>query len=396
MSNTPPERPHILFLFSDTGGGHRSATEAIIEALQLEYGDAFSTEMVDIFLDYAPPPLNQLPALYPKLVRAPRAWGLGYLLSNGHRRARLITGSAWPYVRRAVHRLVSDHPCDLIVSVHPVANAPALKALGPKHPPFITVVTDLVTTHAMWYHTQTDLCVVPTEEAYRRAISCGLKPEQLRVIGLPVADRFCQPVGDRTVLRQRFGWPVDRPLVLLVGGGEGMGPLEQTAISISTACPYASLVVITGRNQHLKAHLEAISWPIPAFIYGFVHEMPDFMRAADVLVTKAGPGTICEALNAGLPMILYSRLPGQEDGNVGYVVAEGAGIWAPTPEKITTALKDWLEQPAKRFRAMSACQRLARPEAARQIAHLIAETIDQRSQKELEQNTPLPYTGKKK
>ena len=375
MPKQIPERPHILFLFSDTGGGHRSATEAIIEALQLEYGDAYTTDMVDIFLEAAPPPLNQLPALYPKLVRVPQAWGLGYYLSNGHRRARLITGSAWPYVRRSVKRLVTNHPSDLIVSVHPLANAPALRALGKRRPPFITVVTDMVTTHALWYHRQTDICVVATEEAARRAIACGLAPEKIRIIGLPVADRFCQPVGDRQALRQRFGWPASRPVVLLVGGGEGMGPLEQTAHLIASNCPNASMAIIAGRNQNLKERLEALDWPIPTFVYGFVREMPDFMRAADILVTKAGPGTISEALIAGLPMILYSRLPGQEDGNVGYVVAEGAGVWAPTPDKIVTALQEWLERPKERARAVSACQRLARPKAARQIAHLLAETI---------------------
>jgi 1,2-diacylglycerol 3-beta-galactosyltransferase len=69
-------------------------------------------------------------------------------------------------------------------------------------------------------------------------------------------------------------------------------------------------------------------------VYGFVQDMPDFMRAADVLITKAGPGTISEAFIAGLPMILYSRLPGQEDGNVGYVVDNGAGVWAPRPDAV--------------------------------------------------------------
>src|SRR4030042_1154867 len=112
--NQPPRNklPHILFLFSDTGGGHRSATEAIIEALHLEYGERFTTEMVDIFKDYAPRPLNYMPALYPSMVRVPEIWGLGYRLSNGRRRARLITASAWPYVRRSIRSMVAKHPSD--------------------------------------------------------------------------------------------------------------------------------------------------------------------------------------------------------------------------------------------------------------------------------------------
>lgn len=375
MTQTQVKRPHILFLFSDTGGGHRSAAEAIIEALQLEFGQALTTEMVDIFKDHAPPPFNYLPALYPKMVRLPQVWGFGYRLSNGERRTNLIVSSAWPYIRNSTRQMIASHPSDMIVSVHPVANGPVLRVQGKNRTPFITVVTDLVTTHAMWYHPKADLCLVPSQPAYERAILFGLRPEKVRVVGLPVADRFCQPPGDKTALRQKYGWPLQRPLILLVGGGEGMGPLETVAHAIAANCPQATLVVIAGRNQALKARLEAFPWPIPTFIYGFVREMPEFMHAADILVTKAGPGTISEAFNAGLPLVLYSRLPGQEDGNVTYVVSEGAGIWAPQPQKIVAALNTWLQDPARRLEAAAACRRLARPQAARQIARLLVEHL---------------------
>lgn len=374
MSN-PDKAPHILFLFSDTGGGHRSATEAVIEAMQIEYGERISTQMLDIFKEVLPRPLNMLPRWYPYMARMPQAWGLGYRASDGRRRVRLISESSWPYVRRAMRRTIKRHPSSLIVSVHALATAPFLRALGRNRPPFITLVTDLVTTHAWWYHPGVDLCLVPTEEARQRALRYHMHPEQVRVVGLPVADRFCQPLGDETVLRQRLGWPINQPVVILVGGGEGMGPLEEVAKAIARSGLDMALVVVCGRNQGLKERLQAHSWPIPTHIYGFVREMPDFMRAADVLVTKAGPGTITEAINAGLPMILYSRLPGQEDGNVSYVVSQGAGVWAPTPAEIVAALRRWVQDPAARQQAAQTCLRLARPQAAREIAHILAEQV---------------------
>ncbi len=367
---------HILFLFSDTGGGHRSASEAIIEALHLEFGDQYSTEMVDIFKEYAPPPLKMLPALYPRIVRVPRAWGLGYRLSDGPLRVSALSAGAWPYIRGAFRRLVTEHPSDLIVSVHSLANEPALRALGRQRPPFVTVVTDLVSTHATWYHRWVDLCLVPTQAARRRALNLGLQPEQIKVVGLPVAERFCQPPGDSNKIRARLGWPQDRPVVVLVGGGEGMGPLGKNARAIAEANLPITLVVIAGRNENLKADLQARQWPMPTFVYGFVRDMPDFMRAADILITKAGPGTISEALNAGLPMILYSHLPGQESGNIPYVVSEGAGIWAPQPEKIVAAIRKWIEQPDRHADAVRACQRMAHPDAARQIARILVDTLE--------------------
>jgi 1,2-diacylglycerol 3-beta-galactosyltransferase len=375
MTDHPSNRPHILFLFSDTGGGHRSAAEAIIEALKLEFNDRLTSQRVDIFLDIAPRPLNYMPKWYPYMVRVPEVWGWGFRMSNGPRRARMIVESAYPYVRRNLRKVINQNPADMIVSLHPLANDPFLHALGEHHPPFITVVTDLVTTHALWYHEAVDLCVVPTEAAYQRALLAGLHPEKVKVIGLPVADRFCQPVGDRKALRQKLGWPQEGLVVLLVGGGEGMGPLEKTALAIAEANLPITLVIIAGRNAELKQRLEAHQWPMTTLIYGFVHEMPDFMRAANILVTKAGPGTISEALNAGLPMILYSRLPGQEDGNVDYVISEGVGVWAPKTSYIVSALHAWINHPKQLELAVDACCQAARPEAAREIARILANRL---------------------
>lgn len=375
MNNSSIHQPHIVFIFSDTGGGHRSAAEAVIEALKLEFGDGVTTEMVDIFKQYAPRPFSYMPDWYPKLVRIQQVWGLGYHLSNGDRRARLMMDTAYPYVRRSMIDLVQHHPADMYVSVHPLANVPVLRTLGDQRPPFVTLVTDLVTTHALWYHRKTDLCIVPTEEAGQRAIKFGLDPRQVRVVGLPVADRFCQPVGNKRMLRDQLNWPQDVPVILLVGGGEGMGPLEKTAQAIDNARLAAALVVICGRNARLKERLQSYSWGIPTFIYGFTREMPAFMQAADILVTKAGPGTISEALNAGLPMVLYSRLPGQEDGNVGFIVTEQAGVWAPRTEAIVAALKKWLSRPHLRDQAAENARRLANPQAARQIAHILMDYL---------------------
>lgn len=375
---------NVLLLFSDTGGGHRSAAEAIIEALRDNVGRQCELEMVDVLKEYAPLPFDYIPRAYPKMVRVPRAWGLGYRISDGHRRTRVLSTALWPYVGRGARRLVREKPADLIVSVHPVLIAPVLRALGPERPPFLTVVTDLVTTHAFWYHAQSDLTFVPTEEARQKALECGLKAGRVRVTGLPVARRFCQPPGDPLELRRMLGWPADRPMVLLVGGGEGMGPIYETARAIANLAGGFGLAVIAGRNEALEARLRRTDWPGPTFVYGFERRMPEMMQAATLLVTKAGPGTLAEALNAGLPMVLYSRLPGQEDGNVDYIVDQGVGIWAPGPQAAADAVSSWLERPDELKRAASICQSIARPNAAIEVAQVIAERLGLRSASDVE------------
>jgi len=128
--------------------------------------------------------------------------------------------------------------------------------------------------------------------------------------------------------------------------------------------------------------LESRSWKIPTMVYGFVNEMPDFMHAASILLTKAGPGTISEAAISGLPVILYQRLDGSEEGNVSYMVDHGAGIWAPSAEMVLAGVKRWLEHPQERLNAAAACLALARPQAAREIAVLVMELVRPTAERE--------------
>jgi 1,2-diacylglycerol 3-beta-galactosyltransferase len=371
----PDRKPHILFLFSDTGGGHRSATEAIIEALEMEYPDTFTYEKVDIFKDHAPRPLNRMPDWYPYMVRAPQLWGASFRVTDGRPQARAITATMWPVAARTARSIIRHHPSDLVVTVHPLAISWILKALGKNRPPFITVVTDMVTTHALWFDKRSDAILVPTEIARQKAIQYGMPSWIVKVVGQPVARKYCIPSGDKTSLREKLGWPRDKFTVLAVGGGEGMGPLGQTARAISDSGLDLALVVVAGRNERLKTSLEKTRWQVPTLIYGFTREMPDFMRAADVLVTKAGPGTIAEAFNAHLPIILFAKLPGQEDGNVTYTVDEGAGIWAPTPQRVVSALRNWVNNPAAREKVVEACRLAARPNSSIDIAHEIGEKL---------------------
>jgi 1,2-diacylglycerol 3-beta-galactosyltransferase len=367
--------PRILFLYSVTGGGHLSAVEAVTEALHLEFPDQCVTDKVDFFKEYAPLPLNFAPEIYPMMSKSPAAWGMNYRLMDGKRQATLVTRAAVPYVYLAVRRMLSEHPADLVVSVHPLMNNPVRLVVHQKGIPFATVVTDMVSVHSLWFDRKADLIILPTELARQRGLELGIEAEKMQVCGLPVDERFNHLRKDKAALRHEFGWPEAQLTLLLVGGGEGMGPLAATAAAIDASGLPVSLVIVAGRNERLKEHLEARTWTIPHKIYGFTKEMPEIMSAADVLITKAGPGTISEAFIAGLPIILYNRQPGQEEGNVLYVIGEGAGMWAPEPNMVVSLINNWIKHPDRLAETTQASSALARPEAARQIARLLMKQI---------------------
>lgn len=367
-------------MHTGAGGGHTSAAKAVIEALHNRYGDQVTCEMVDVLKDYAPKPLDLAPEAYSQMLKSPQFYRQIYELGDGKRRSKLLTKSITLYARRQTNLLLNQNPADCIVSTFHFANAPVLDALAKRgHPiPFIAIITDLVTIPAVWFDARAELSVVGTEPAYHQALIAGIPKERLKRIGLPVSPRFVA-TEDKSAVRRKLGWPVNRQIVLLMAGGAGVGPLRSFGEAIVTSGLSATPVIVTGKNKRLASSLRKQAWAGSALIYDFVDDMPEFMQAADILVTKAGPGTIIEALNTNLPMIIYSRIPGQEEGNVEYVTHSGAGYWAPKKNELITTLRYLLNDQDALDRARAATKRLSNPRAADSIAKLVIQAAEKNS-----------------
>ena len=372
-------KKRIVFLMSDTGGGHRAAAEAITDALIEKYGDEqVDSQLVDVFRNYTYPPFRSAPESYPVMVnKSPILWKTLYEIPNSPRRALIAKNALWYWNRRKLMQLPKHYPADVVVSVHSVITRPSFWAYQqqPERPPFLTVVTDLTSTPMLWYEKRCEHCYVPTQRAYDRGLACGMRPEQITITGLPVNPSFIRALGSvsKQEARTELGWDPNLPTIMMVAGGEGMGPIFETARSIDAQNLHCQLVVIAGKNATLKDKLEGQAWNQPTHIYGFVN-MPLFMLASDILVTKAGPGTITEAGIASLPMIIMDRIPGQEEGNVDHVVDNGAGVYAPKPGLVAEEVTRWLErgQTYLEERASNA-KKLANPDAVYQIAENIWE-----------------------
>jgi 1,2-diacylglycerol 3-beta-galactosyltransferase len=369
----------VVILMSDTGGGHRASAEAICEGLQQVYGEQVHARLIDVFKDYTPYPFRKFPDWYPSVIKHGKdtTWGPTYHMTNGPKRARAMSRMSWPIMRKGMLRLAEElRSVDLIVCVHPLLQDGSLRALGSRRPPYVTVVTDLVSTHAFWYRPEVDRILTPTEAARNHAIRCGVLPEQVKVTGLPISLRFGRVSTSQTELRQQLGWQTQPLTILIVGGGDGMGPLEKITHSLAESGLPIQLAVVCGRNKELYQKLKAQTWQLPVHPYGFVTHMPDLMTAADIVVTKAGPSSVMEALGAGRPLILSSAIPGQEYGNVRYVVENQAGFWAPTSKdvlKAVTLVNNMSD--TERESLLKNAQRISRPNSAIEIAHELAEFL---------------------
>jgi len=370
----------ILFIFSDTGGGHRSAVEAMIEALRQLRPDSLETHLLDFFTECTPFPLNRAGPLYgPWVNYAAWAWGLGWHVTDNPVMARLLSGFLDRIARPALSDRLKVLAPNLVVCDHPLAICAGLHATRAACPgiPFISVITDLGNPHLAWFYPpEVDCCIVPTGSAVERARRMGVPEEKLAIVGLPVSLQFGPNSRSRRQVRADLGLDPEGVTVLVVGGGEGMGRVYPMARAIARARLPVQIVIIAGRNRSLKNRLEEVGWEVPTRILGFVKNMPDWMRAADVIVTKAGPGTISEALIAGLPILLSGYVPGQEEGNVRLVVDGGAGYLTETPEALVATLRNLVENDDRRARLAEAARRLGRPDASLAIARIILDHLD--------------------
>lgn len=371
------ERPlRFVFLFADVGGGHRAPAEAVREALRRTVGERAQVELVDALADYAPFPYNRGRQTYTQTARFARPL-LGFVFHALDTAPRIRLGASlmWRPMRRAIREMVADHPADLYIAFHPTYSYPLtwLKL------PCAFVYTDLVTNHALWCAPGADRYMVPTETASERAIRRGAPADRVEVTGLPVHPRFLDPIESTPALRRRLGLDAEKPVILISGGGEGMGRVYDIAHALGESGLDAQMVVVTGRNHILREEIEVADWPMPSRALGFTREMSDWMAAATVLITKAGSNTLAEALVRGLPIILFDRVPGQEDGNPRFIIDAGAGAYCPRPSQVIQTLRAWLADPVRLERIALNARAVSRPNAAFHVARIIHDIAQQRA-----------------
>jgi 1,2-diacylglycerol 3-beta-galactosyltransferase len=324
--------PRVLILFSDTGGGHRAAAKALTDALKLLDPTCIVT-VADPLIGQGPTVVRRLASLYSPLIRRSRtAWGAVYHTSNTKPAFAAIRAVFGRGVRNSIVELLERHDPDVVLSVHPMLNHVSHQAIRRSARPraLMTVITDLVDFHRGWTFSQADLVIAPTELARKVALRRRVPPDRVKLLGLPVDLRFRPPApGEKRALRRRFGLDERRFTVLVMGGGAGVGHLERQVRALAWEPYQWQLVVVCGRNEKLRRRLAELRFSTPTLILGFVDYMPELMRACDIVVTKAGPGAIAEALATSLPLIITGFLPGQESPNVDFVVESGIGAFAP-------------------------------------------------------------------
>lgn len=370
----------IIVLTASAGAGHNVAARALEEALHAEAPE-LEVEVLDV-LDWSNPFFRRLYAQgYLSLVNhAPTAMGVLYeALDRPNQRWRDAIRTAFQNVNvgRTLRHLVQRRP-RIVINTHflPAEVVAQARRRGKLDCPQVTVTTDFE-THRLWAQSPTERYFTATEEGKAYLCTWGVPASCVRVSGIPVRSAFEDPPR-RDAVRAREGLALDRPLVLLLCGGLGMRPPEQLLLELQALPDDLQIVVVAGRNEKLRARLEAKASHDArrrTRVVGFTDRMHEWMAAADLVISKPGGLTVAESLVIGVPMVIVNPIPGQEARNSDYLLEHGASIKVNNPRLLGYRVGALLRDAERMGQLRAAVARLARPGAARAIVRDVLELI---------------------
>jgi processive 1,2-diacylglycerol beta-glucosyltransferase len=329
----------------------------------LESADV-STRLVDAYVECGRFPVTLFPAAYAELARYhPRLWSLLYRGTEKGLNPDRILG---PFLRQGLTTILAEQKPDLVISTLPVVNGLLAEATAGIGAHLEVVLTDWHSVHRSWVAGGVHHFTAPTDSARQDCIRFGAPPNAVDVVGIPVRRAFAAPSQPR---------PDTRFTILAMVGAEGSPRALRNVAHLAQLDLDAQLVVICGRNEQLRQRVERLSARIPVRAVGFVENVAELMRAADLLVTKAGGLTLAEAFCCGVPTVVHDVLPGQEAGNMDYVLGQGAVEYAPTAARLAQLVNDLYADPARRSTLARNGATMARPHAAREIAANVLERL---------------------
>ncbi len=373
---TAPMAKRVLVLSAAVGAGHMRAAQAVELALRQTDLSAQVSNIDVLTLTNAAFRRIYGEAYLDLVNKAPHVLGLFYDLMDRPRKA----DSKRDALRTLVDRInltkltdvLTETPWDVIVNTHflPAELIAGLRRRRKLKTPQMTVTTDFE-THRMWVNTPCDLFTTATAEAAAYLASFGVDADSIRVTGIPIHPNFSKPAARAECLAAQ-GLVGDRPVILQLAGGFGVGPVEKIFRSLLEVKHPIEIAVVTGRNAKAKAQIEQIEVPNRhrVKVLGFTDKIDELMGAADIVVSKPGGLTTSECLARGAAMAVVNPIPGQESRNSDFLLENGAAIKINNIATMPMKLNALLDDPRRLQTLKSNAARIATPRAAFDIANL--------------------------
>lgn len=365
-------RKKVAILTITAGNGHKAAAYAVEAGLHEYFGGDYIVTVHDIQADIG--------AIYESAVKhSASVYNWFFEGTNSTENSQILHTIGYPMFAKKLDTIFYEERPDLVVSTF---SFPGIHhwikktlRLADHYIPFVTVITDSISIHYLWYAEGTDAYIVANTETRDIMEKNGVPRDRMVVLGFPVHPKFYRTI-DVAAERRKEGLATDKPLFLVsVGTGGSMKDVDFLGDFARELGEEAQCVVILGRNTDLLERLQKKRFGPSVKLLGWVGDMDRWMKMADVMVTKAGGATVMECVAVELPMLITRSLAWQESGNAELVETYNIGSVLPDRDGILTAMRDYVRHPEIIREQRKNFAKLEAREATRKVANFLREKI---------------------
>lgn len=364
---------NILVVTASMGSGHNKAANAVAEAIKRKY-PVNKINVID-FMSTETAYFNSLVKdIYLKMLdHTPSVYEFFYKFTSDSTKGSTIQSVFAHAMKKDMRELIKKYEADMVICTHPFPCAAAsyLKQTGEINIPLITVMTDFC-VHQFWLYKNIDIYFTANDLLKKEMVNQGLLEERIFVTGIPVGYNF-RVDYNRDDLLTKFKLEKDKPVALIMGGGLGLGGVKNALCQLERLKKDIQILVITGANVALWSEMNEYAQHSKhkIFVWGYSHNIQEFMSVATFLISKPGALTISEALTRELPMILHDPIPGPEVDNAKFVSDNGAAIWVRHQDTLDAVVREVLSDATILPKLRNNAKVLKKPYASDNIADVI-------------------------
>lgn len=368
---------NILVVTASMGSGHNKAANAVAEAIKRKY-PVNKINVID-FMSTETAYFNSLVKdIYLKMLdHTPSVYEFFYKFTSDSTKGSTIQSVFAHAMKKDMRELIKKYEADMVICTHPFPCAAAsyLKQTGEINIPLITVMTDFC-VHQFWLYKNIDIYFTANDLLKKEMVNQGLLEERIFVTGIPVGYNF-RVNYNRDDLLTKFKLEKDKPVALIMGGGLGLGGVKNALCQLERLKKDIQILVITGANVALWSEMNEYAQHSKhkIFVWGYSHNIQEFMSVATFLISKPGALTISEALTRELPMILHDPIPGPEVDNAKFVSDNGAAIWVRHQDTLDAVVREVLSDATILPKLRNNAKVLKKPYASDNIADVIANML---------------------
>lgn len=369
------KKKRVLLLYISENSGHQKAALALEKAIRMLEPE---TEIMNInSFNYTNPLVERvIHRTYMGVIKnRPEVWEYLYDNPKVFRSLRRLRELIHKSNSGKLKTLLEDFKPDAIACTQafPCGMIADYKTSFGLNTPLIGVLTDSY-PHSYWFFDAVDYYVVNSETAMEKFTEHGIPREKIRIYGIPIDPKFADKV-DASAVRTEIGLDATVPTVLIMGGGQGLGPIAELVNELNRISHPVQIIVVAGNNKKLLDWLERRKQTLrmKTVIYGFTKDVDKLMSVSTLIITKPGGLTISEALSKSLPIVILNPIPGQEAKNTEYLLKNGAAVKADNAADAALLTEALITQRSKLEQMRGNAGRITKPDSSMAIARLILE-----------------------